>query len=155
VAAAQALPWFAHLIGLPGPVLLPMHLAAILAGLALGPTAGLLNGLAAPTVSVLLTGLPPPALVPIMTVEVATYGAVAGWLAHRTAWRGAWIVLATLGAGRLATLAVVGIGSSVFGLTMLSPSTVMRAWVVGWPGIALQVLALSLVARRLAPLAQR
>ena len=53
VAAAQALPWFVHLVGLPGPVLLPMHFAAILAGLALGPAAGLLNGLAAPVVSFL------------------------------------------------------------------------------------------------------
>lgn len=154
VAAAQALPWLVHLLHLPGPVLLPMHFAAILAGLALGPTPGLLNGLAAPVVSLLLTGLPPAVLVPVMTVEVATYGAVAGWLAHRTAWRGAWIVLATLGAGRVAALAALGVSGAILGFGPAAVPHVLKGMVLGWPGIAFQLLVLSAVARRLAPVAR-
>jgi hypothetical protein len=154
VAAAQALPWLVHLLGLPGPVLLPMHLAAILASLALGPTAGLLNGLAAPVVSFLLTGLPPAALIPVMVVEVATYGGVAGYLAHRTAWRGAWIVLASLAAGRAAALATLAVAGPWFGFGPQAIPYVVNGVLAGWPGIALQLLVLAPVARRLAPMAR-
>lgn len=151
VAAAQALPWFVHLAHLPGPVLLPMHLAAVLAGLALGPVVGLLNGLAAPPVSFLLTGLPPAGLVPLMAVEVAAYGAVAGYLAHRTAWRGPGVVLAALVAGRLALLAAVAGGGPFIGVAVSPLPFVLKAAAAGLPGIALQLVLLSWLARVLAP----
>ncbi|HEY7675466.1 MAG TPA: ECF transporter S component [Candidatus Methylomirabilis sp.] len=155
VVAAQALPWLVHLVHLPGPMLLPMQFAAVLAGLALGPLPGLLNGLAAPVVSFLLTGLPPAGLVPLMAVEVATYGAVAGFLAQRTAWRGAWIVLATLVAGRLALLPAAAMAGPALGLKAPALSFVLNAALAGWPGIALQLVALSLAARVLAPVDRR
>ena len=155
VAAAQALPWLVHLAHLPGPVLLPMQFAAVLGGLALGPIPGLLNGLAAPVVSFLLTGLPPAGLVPLMAVEVATYGAVAGGLARRTEWRGAWIVVATLVAGRLALLPAAAIAGPALGLKAPVVSFVLNAAVVGWPGIAVQLVVLALAARVLAPVDQR
>ena len=151
VAAAQALPWFFHLVHLPGPIFLPMHFAVLLAGLALGPTAGLVNGLAAPVVSFLLTGLPPAGLVPLMTVEAAVYGGLAGCLAHRTAWRGLWIVLATLAAGRLALLGAAAVLAPLFGLALPAVSFVTNALVTGAIGIALQVALLSPAARFLAP----
>ena len=154
-AAAQALPWFVHLIRLPGPVLLPMHFAAVLAGLALGPTAGLLNGLVAPVVSFLLTGLPPAALVPLMAAEVAAYGGVAGYLTHRTACRGAWTVLAALAAGRLVLLPAVALMGPALGVKASASSFVLNAALVGWPGIALQIVLLSPLARVLAPVARR
>ena len=155
VAAVQALPWFVHLAGMPGPVLLPMHFAAILAGLALGPAAGLLNGLAAPVVSVLLTGLPPAGMVPVMAVEVAAYGGLAGYLAHRTAWRGLWIVAVSLAAGRLALLAAVGFMAPLSGMTAPAVPFVAKAALAGLPGTALQIVLLSAVARLLAPVARR
>jgi hypothetical protein len=155
IAAAQALPWLVHLVHLPGPVLLPLHFAAVLAGLALGPIPGLLNGLAAPLVSFLLTGLPPAGLVPLMAVEVAAYGAVAGYLAQRTPWRGGWIVLATLAAGRLALLAAAAIMGPALGLKAPAVSFVLKAAVTGWPGIALQLALLSPAARVLAPVDRR
>lgn len=155
VAAAQALPWFIHLAHLPGPVLLPMHLAGLLAGLALGPIPGLVNGLAAPAVSFLLTGLPPAGLVPLMAVEVAAYGAVAGFLAHRTAWRGAWIVAASLVAGRLVLLPAAALMGSALGLKAAAVPFVLKTALVGWPGIAPQFALLSPAARLLAPLVRR
>ncbi len=155
VAAAQALPWFVHLAHLPGPVLLPMHFAAILAGLALGPIPGLLNGLAAPLVSSLLTGLPPAGLVPLMAVEVAAYGAVAGFLARRTAWRGPWVVLAALVAGRLALLPAAAFMGPALGLKAPAISFVLNAALAGWPGIVLQIALLSAAARVLAPVGRR
>jgi hypothetical protein len=151
VGAAQALPWLVHLLGLPGPLLLPLHFAAILAGIALGPVPGLLNGLAAPVVSFLLTGLPPAPLVPVMAVEVAAYGGAAGYLAHRTAWRGAWILMATLAAGRAAALAALGVAGMVLGFGPPPVRHVLNGLLTGWPGIAFQFLLLSVVARRLVP----
>ncbi len=155
VAAAQALPWLVHLAHLPGPVLLPMHFAAVLAGLALGPIPGLLNGLAAPLASFLLTGLPPAGLVPLMAVEVAAYGAVAGLLAHRTEWRGVWIVLATLAAGRLMLLPAAAIMGPALGLKAPAVPFVLNAALAGWPGIVLQIVLLSAAARVLAPVGRR
>lgn len=154
VAAAQALPWVVHLVGLPGPVLLPMHFAAILAGIALGPVPGLINGLAAPVVSFLLTGLPPAVLIPAMAVEVAAYGGMAGYLAHRTTWRGAWILIATLAAGRAAALAALGLAGTMLGFGPAAVPYVFNGLLAGWPGIALQLLVLSVLARRLAPVAR-
>lgn len=151
VGAAQALPWLVHLVGLPGPVLLPLHFAAILAGLALGPVPGLINGLAAPVASFMLTGLPPAPLIPVMVVEVAAYGGVAGYLAHRTAWRGAWILLATLAAGRAAALAALGVAGPVLGFGPPAVPYVLNGVLAGWPGIAFQFILLSVVARRLVP----
>ena len=155
VAGAQALPWFVHLVHLPGPVLLPMHFAAILAGLALGPIPGVLNGLAAPMVSFLLTGLPPAFLVPVMAVEMAAYGGASGWLAHRTAWRGAWVVITTLALGRLALLVAVAIGGLMVGIRSSAIAFVVNGAMVGWPGIVLQVILLSAVARKLVPRVRR
>lgn len=155
VGGAQTLPWLVHLFHLPGPVLLPMHFAGILAGLALGPTAGLLNGMAAPVISFLLTGLPPAVLVPALAVEVAAFGAVAGALARRTAWRGVWIVLTTLAVGRLVLLAVVAIGGPLLGLRPAGLPFLANDVMVGWPGIGLQLIVLSVLARKLAPVERR
>ena len=151
VAAAQALPWLVHLLHLPGPVLLPMPFAAILAGIALGPWPGLFNGLAAPLVSFLLTGLPPVPLIPVMVVEVAAYGGVAGYLAHRTAWRGGPILLGALVAGRAAALAALAVRGMILGFAPAAVPYVLNGLLAGWPGIAFQLLLLSAVARRLAP----
>lgn len=155
VAATLALPWLVHLGGLPGSVLLPMHFAAVLTGLALGPTVGLLAGLVAPPVSFLLTRLPPAVMVPLMVPEVATYGAVAGWLAYRTAWRGVWVVVTALVAGRLAAFAAVTILGPAVGVTAPPATWVAAALRAGWPGVALQVLLLSPAARLLVPARRR
>jgi hypothetical protein len=151
VAAAQALPWIVHLLHLPGPVLLPMPFAALLAGLALGPVAGLLNGLIAPLASFAVSGLPPGGLLPVLAVEMAAYGGAAGFLARRTAWRGPWVVLASLVAGRMALLAAVAVMGPSLGITGPAGAYVLRAAAAGWSGIALQVVVLSAVARVLAP----
>lgn len=150
VAVAQALPWLVHLLHLPGPVLLPIHFAALLGGLALGPIPGLVNGLAAPAVSFLLTGLPPVALVPLLGVEAAVYGAVAGLLAYHTACRGGWVVLAALAAGRVGLLAAAAIMGPALGLHASAVSFVLHAAWAGWAGIALQVGLLAPAARALA-----
>ena len=61
----------AHGIGIPGTVLLPMHIPVLLCGLLCGPAYGSGLGLVLPILNSLLTGMPvlyP--MAPIMTAEL-------------------------------------------------------------------------------------
>lgn len=82
VALGLLLPYFtAHAYGIPGTVLLPMHIPVFLMGLLCGPLYGALGGLMIPFLSSMATGMPPffPML-PIMAGELFTYGLVSGLL---------------------------------------------------------------------------
>jgi niacin transporter len=80
ISATVILPVVAHLSGAPVRLLLPMHWPVILAGLIYGWRSGLLTGILAPIVSYLLSGFPLPNILPSMTMELLTYGLVAGIL---------------------------------------------------------------------------
>jgi uncharacterized membrane protein len=101
IGIAIVLPLIAHLTGAPVRYLLPMHWPVILAGLIYGWRSGALIGLLAPVVNYLLSGFPLPAILPSMTVELLTYGLVAGLLRERFS-MSAWLaVTLALIAGRL------------------------------------------------------
>ncbi len=69
----------AHSFGVPGTVLLPMHLPVLLSGLICGPLFGALTGVLTPLLSSLLTGMPPVfPMLPIMLVELTCYGFFCG-----------------------------------------------------------------------------
>lgn len=79
LALAVLLPIGAHYINpLFARVLLPMHLPVLLAGMLVGPGAGVLVGLLAPGLSALIAGMPPAYAIPLMTAELPVYGLVAG-----------------------------------------------------------------------------
>ena len=62
-----------HGIGVPGNILLPMHIPVYLCGLLCGPLYGALCGLVLPLLNSVLTGMPviyP--MMPLMTVEMET-----------------------------------------------------------------------------------
>jgi hypothetical protein len=80
IALAVLLPAAAHLTGISVRMLLPMHWPVLLAGLVYGWRAGLLTGILAPVVNYLITGYPLPPILPSMTVELLTYGFIAGIL---------------------------------------------------------------------------
>ncbi|MCL2588788.1 MAG: DUF1893 domain-containing protein [Oscillospiraceae bacterium] len=74
----------AHGFGLPGTVLLPMHMPILLCGLLLGARYGLIAGLITPLLSSVLTGMPPVfPMLPIMIVQLGGMGFVSGFLRHR------------------------------------------------------------------------
>ena len=75
----------AHGLGLPGTVLLPMHIPVLLCGLVCGPLYGAVCGLLLPILNCALTGMPvlyP--MMPIMAMELLTYGLVSGLMLHKT-----------------------------------------------------------------------
>lgn len=85
LALGVVLPIVFHAIPLGGRIFLPMHLPTFVAGLVLGPVAGLVVGAGSPVVSGLLTGRPTVLYMVPMVFEMATYGLVAGLLRPRFA----------------------------------------------------------------------
>jgi len=80
IAACIILPMAFHAIPGAGPMLLPMHIPVILAGLICGPLFGFIVGLSGPFLSSIMTGMPPAFLMPVMMIELSIYGAVTGLL---------------------------------------------------------------------------
>ncbi len=107
VASAVLLPAAAHLMGAPVRWLLPMHWPVLLAGILYGWRGGLLVGALSPTSNWLITGFPLPLVLPAMTLELATYGLVAGLLRERLGWNGFSSTAGAVIAGRLVFIATV------------------------------------------------
>jgi len=82
IALCVVLPMAFHAIPRAGSILMPMHIPVLLAGLICGPLFGLVAGVSGPLLSSLITGMPPSGVVPIMMIELGTYGLVAGIMAQ-------------------------------------------------------------------------
>ena len=82
MALGLILPYFtAHAFGVPGTVLLPMHIPVILGGLLTGPLFGAIIGLLTPILSGLLTGMPVVfPMMPIMAAQLMIVGLLTGLL---------------------------------------------------------------------------
>jgi hypothetical protein len=80
LALGVMLPLVFHAFPLGGRIFLPMHIPTFIAGLVLGPLAGLIVGAGSPVLSALVTGRPPVYYMIPMIFELATYGVVAGLL---------------------------------------------------------------------------
>jgi riboflavin transporter FmnP len=133
-----------HGLGLAGTVLLPMHIPVLLCGLLCGPLYGAACGFMLPVLNALLTGMPTIyPMMPIMAMELMTYGAVSGWTYHRTP-------LHRLKFGVYPAMLIAMVcGRVVYGLTFevlliisgeLKALTVWSAVVTGLPGILVQLL---------------
>jgi hypothetical protein len=147
VIAGAITPLVAHAIGGRCWIFLPAHLPPLLAGVALGPGAGLATG-AATAISDLLWGgrVHGLAFLPL-GLEFVTYGVVAGALAPRPGRYGTrlFAIIVAMVAGRLAHLVVaLFLGRSAGHL-------LSSLFIAPWPGIILQVALLP----ALAPLVTR
>ena len=139
----------AHGIGIPGTVLLPMHIPVLLCGFICGPFYGAALGLILPLLNSVLTGMPALfPLAPIMSAELFTYGLVIGALYHRT----------RLGKIRLGVYPVLIIGMLcgrimyalmfllLFAISgSLKAPTIWTAIVTGLPGIIIQLFLIPAV----------
>ena len=150
VALGVLLPMAFHMVGAAGPIFLPMHIPALLAGFLLGPYCGFCVGLLSPLISGLSTGMPPIPVLPIMAVELAVYGAIGGWL-YRDRKLSIWLsLIAAMTAGRLA--AAIGAFALVelFGVKINPLVFITGAVLTGLPGITVQLMLVPLLVRRLA-----
>jgi niacin transporter len=140
LAAAVLFPVVFHQFGIAGRVFLPMHIPVFLAGLVLGPWAGLLVGALSPGLSALLTGLPTAAYAVPMTPELAGYGVVAGLL-YTGKRHSLWLALiGAMVAGRLVWCLMAVVIAPLLGFGGRTLPVVLAALAVGWPGVVLQLL---------------
>ncbi len=149
VAVGIILPITFHFVGAMGSIFLPMHIPVLMAGLFLGPLAGLTVGMMTPILSSLLTGMPPllPAL-PLMTMELAVYGAVGGYLYRMRHLPLVVALIAAMIAGRVAALVGVYGFANLLQLK-LTPIAYAAGLAAGLPGIAVQLIAVPLLVKRL------
>ena len=140
LALAFVLPMITGHVPQVGNMLCPMHFPVLLAGFVLGGPWGLALGFLAPLLRSVLFGMPP--LYPIaiaMAFELATYGAVAGWMykkvRHTLPMMYAALVTAMV-AGRLVWGAVRFVLSSAF---------LSGALLTAIPGIIAQLILIPLI----------
>lgn len=148
LAAGVLFPVVFHQFGIAGRIFLPMHIPVFLAGFVLGPWAGLLVGALSPGLSSLLTGMPTPAYAVMMTPELATYGAVSGYV-YRVSRRNLWIsLLGAMIAGRVVWCLMAILIAPVLGFKGRTLLVVAAALAVGWPGMIIQLAFIPPVVRR-------
>ena len=140
VVSAIALPQVFHLFGMNGAAFLPMHIPVLLAGLTLGPAYGLVVGVVSPVISTFLTGMPLAfPMLPIMILELGTYGLAAGLLNKYTKLKILNKIILTMIFGRIVYAIAYAI-IKTFLLPTIEVNSVIDAILVGLPGIMLQII---------------
>ena len=149
LALALVLPFLTGQIPEVGSMLCPMHIPALLCGFFCGWPWGVAVGFIAPVLRSVLFGMPPMFPVAIcMSFELATYGAVSGWLYAKLPKKKISIYGALLSAmvvGRLvwgvARFVCTGLDASAFGISAFWAGAVATAI----PGIIVQIVLIPLL----------
>jgi niacin transporter len=154
LALGVVLPIVFHAFPLGGRVFLPMHLPTFIAGLVLGPVAGIVVGAGSPVVSALLTGRPTVFYMIPMILELATYGVVAGVLRpkfesllHSRLAPVPLALICAMLAGRVVWLAAVVWLAPVIGLAARTVVAAFAAIGAGWIGMAIQLALIPAIVR--------
>jgi hypothetical protein len=150
VIGAIVLPQLFHLAGWVGPAFLPMHIPVILSGIILGKKYGVITGIAAPILSTALTGMPVAfPVLPILILELGTYGLVAGYLSKETKLSILPTLLITMILGRL-SYAIMFFGIKYLFMPEISNAiSPISASITGLPGILIQILAIPVIVKML------
>ena len=154
VAASVALPWLLHAAGhvlhigtSVGEIFLPMHIFVMVAGFVLGPAYGAVAGIASPVLSFMITGMPTALMLPFMIVELCAYGFFAGAVRNMR-FNSVLKVGAVQLLGRLvkavAILTAIGFFNSPLQAKIIYTSIIM-----GLPGIALQLLIVPFIVKKI------
>lgn len=145
MAVGLVLPFLTGQIKQIGSMLLPMHIPVFLCGLICGWQYGLIVGFILPILRSMLFGMP--ILFPTgiaMAFELATYGAVIGWLYSHSRWQCVIALyrcmIATMLAGRLVwgvvQILLLGMNGNGFTWQMFITGALLNAI----PGIILQLI---------------
>ena len=149
LALAFVLPMVTGHVPQVGNMLCPMHFPILLCGFVLGGPWGLAVGFVAPLLRSVLFGMPP--MFPIavsMAFELATYGAVAGWMykkiRHTLPMMYAALVTAMV-AGRLVWGAVRFVLAGLTGGSFPFQAFLSGALLTAVPGILAQLVLIPLI----------
>ncbi len=140
LATGVIFPFVFHQFGIAGRIFLPMHIPVFLAGLILGPWAGLLVGALSPGLSAMITGMPPTALAIPMTPELAVYGLISGLLFRGSRTSLYVSLVGAMIAGRIVWCLMAVAIAPLLGFPGRTLTVVLAALMVGWPGIIIQLL---------------
>lgn len=146
IALGLVLPMAIHSVA-AGPVLLPMHIIVLLAGIFLPFYFALAVAILIPLLNFLLTGMPPlfPGLC-YMLPEIVTYGIVIHLLYHKAKWNIHFALIGSMAAGRIVVGGAVWLLVQLFAVKLASPLAFVSASVVtGLPGILLQLVIIPAV----------
>ena len=130
----------AHAFGMPGTILLPMHIPVILCGLLCGPQFGALCGIIVPVLSCALTGMPAPyPMLPMMVMQLYAMGLVSGLMYNKFKLN----IYLTLVAAMVSGWVLYGLTFAFLlyaGNDSFRVLSVSAAIVTGLPGIAVQLV---------------
>ncbi len=147
LALGIVLPYItSHAFGIPGTIILPMHIPVILVGLIYGPFFGGFFGLVLPCISTLISGMPSPIFLPIMLVELCVYGIMSGLLYKKLKLNIYVSLIITMIMGRLIYAGFLFLLTGLFGLEQFA--SIASAWsatIVGLPGIILQIALIPVI----------
>ena len=146
VIATILLPQIFHSFGAAGTVFLPMHIPVLLVGFLLGPVYGMAVGAVSPMISSYLTGMPQEfPVMPIMVLELATYGLVSGLLSKHTKLPVIVSLFIAMFAGRI-SYAVGYYSIRAFFLPEITEKiSPVNALVTGIPGVLIQGILITIV----------
>lgn len=155
VVTSVALPQLFHAVGilsgsgnLLGAAFLPMHLPVLLAALLGGPAVGLIAGVASPLISFVLSGMPAAAVLPFMTLELAGYG-LAGGLLYKTKLPVIVKLLIVQLAGRAVRALAVLAAVYLLGVQTVQVASIWNMVTTALPGIVLQWALIPLLMYRM------
>jgi riboflavin transporter FmnP len=149
VSLGIILPFFFHQFGLAGRIFSPMHFPVFFAGILLGPVSGAVVGLLSPILSFFLTGMPPPYAVPLMALELPTYGVTVGLFYRYLKFPLLISLILSMFAGRCAFALGIFILSTLIELPISFSSFLEASFITGLPGIILQLLLIPALSLRL------
>ena len=143
IAMGVLLPMVFHMVSFGGPMFLPMHIPVLVAGFLLPWQYSALVGIATPLLSSFITGMPPLPTVFTMTAELFTYG-IATSLLYRNFKKNTYVsMISAMFLGRLVSIIANWVlFSFVLGQTFRLTSFLYTMFVIGLPGIVIQLLAI-------------
>jgi hypothetical protein len=150
ITLCTVLPLTLHAVPGAANTLLPMHIPVFLCGLITGWYFGLLAGLFGPLLSSFTTGMPTMAYAPVMMVELAAYGALAGIIVHFARMENKYVNLyAAIIPAMIIGRVIAGVARAFLFMPVVE-TTIIAWWVssyfiTSFPGIIIQLILLPAV----------
>lgn len=147
IGLGVAIPRIFHvLIGAnAGAILLPMHIAVLIAALTFGTLSATIVGISSVLFSFLLTGMPALARLPYMAIELVIYSVLVGLLSKK--FNNYISLFISMVVGRIIYAGVL-ISANILGFTTYGVS-VIESTKIGLVGIILQLLFIPIISQKL------
>jgi len=149
ISLGIVIPFFFHQFGIAGRIFLPMHFPVFFAGILMGPLSGVIVGFLSPVLSFFLTGMPPAYAVPLMALELPTYGGCIGLFYRYMKIPLLISLILSMIAGRIAFAIGIYIIGAFVKLPISFISFLEASLITGLPGIILQLLLIPALSLRL------